>query len=138
MYLGEALACYFKVCRKDWASGKYVTLNRFGEVRDQDSHKIELGVEYLFDNWEGYVEPVLTSEEHDYLANIIKPFEDRVSTIQKIAVNDKEYRIIICVTSEDKKTCYYINLPPFEKDSMYKNMDEGKLYYLLELGLCTM
>ena len=138
MYLGEALACYFKVCRKDWASGKYVTLNEFSEIRDQDGHKIELGVEYLFDNWKEYVEPVLTSEEHDYLANIIKPFEDRVSTIQKIAVNDNENRIVICVTSEDKKTCYYINLPPFEKNRMYKNMDEGRLYHPLELGLCTL
>ena len=141
MTFEEALKALKKgkaVKRKEWLVEKYVTL-KDNKIVDNNLQSYYIDTKDLAEDcWEECEAFILNRKEREYLGAVIKPFEDRVSTIQKIAVNNKEYRIIICVTSKDKKTCYYINLPPFENDSMYKNMDEGKLYYLLDLGLCTL
>ena len=73
--------------------------------------------------------PILDDMEKEYLGNIIRPFRDRVICIVKKNDFSDEY-ITILVKYDDP-----INLPSFKKDTMYKNMEEGKEYTLEELGL---
>ena len=73
-------------------------------------------------------EEILDKTEKIYLANIIRPFRDRVKWIKKNRISDNEY-ISIGVKNE------YICLPFFTKGTMYKGMEENKEYTLKELGL---
>lgn len=77
---------------------------------------------------------ILNDKEKEYLRAVIKPFRDRVENIQKNTVfYDKEGLLIKVKFKQDLYT--YANLPPFEKNTMYKNMQINKKYTLEELGL---
>lgn len=77
-------------------------------------------------------EEILDETEKRYLANVIKPFKDKVKYIVKydnpLRIK-KEYLRIKMVNDEE------INFPEFKKDFMYKGMKEAKRYTLKELGL---
>ena len=75
---------------------------------------------------------ILDEAEKRYLRGVIKPFKDKVKYIKKCDFSDtKNIEIGI------KKNSYIwkLSLPPFEKDMMYKNMEDDKQYTLEELGL---
>lgn len=77
-------------------------------------------------------EEILDETEKRYLANVIKPFKDKVKYIVKYDNSlriKKEYLRIKMVNDEE------INFPDFKKDFMYKGMKEAKRYTLKELGL---
>lgn len=76
-------------------------------------------------------EDTLTAKEREYLSNIIKPFRSRVTDIEKCNsfVRTIEY---ISIHIEDETP---INLPEFEKNTLYKNMETHVHYTLEELGL---
>lgn len=102
-----------------------------------------VGVKYLditdlnYGTWELYKEPILTQEEKEYLSNVIKPFKNRVRYIIKypnLSGLNEEY-IQICVKSYASELNEDINLPPFVKGSMYKNMKKVHRYSLKELGI---
>ena len=71
---------------------------------------------------------MLTEEEKAYIAEVIKPFRDKVTGILK-GDNGSEF-IRISVENDGA-----FRLPYFKKGSMYKNMKTNKKYKLEELGL---
>ena len=76
---------------------------------------------------------ILDEAEKRYLRGVIRPFRDRVEYIQKFTFSTGEAKITI-KTEKDNDT-WYVGLPPFKKDAMYKNMEPEREYTLEELGL---
>lgn len=83
-----------------------------------------------------HVEPLLTSKEKRYLENVVRPFKDRVKSIQK---NDttKKYTCIHVDTYlyDDSGYTDSFSLPYFDGAKMYTGMEVRKCYTLEELGL---
>lgn len=84
---------------------------------------------------------ILDEVEKEYLADVIKPFKNRVVSISKIVINFSNknnkifYYIRIKVKSETEIFYYeYINFPYF-KTEMYKGMENCKEYTLEDLEL---
>lgn len=75
------------------------------------------------------VKEILDEKEKEYLRNVIKPFRDKVTYIQKNSYITKEY---IIIKIEEDSTMLF---PFFKKGTMYKGMEVGKGYVLSELGL---
>lgn len=75
------------------------------------------------------VKEILDEKEKEYLRNVIKPFREKVTSIQKDGNRLMEY-IKICIKNDAN-----IGLPYFETDTMYKGMKIYKEYTLTELGL---
>ena len=78
------------------------------------------------------VKDILNSREKEYLSNVIKPFRDSAINIKKFEnYRDRQKEYITIYIKND----FEINLPNFEKNTMYKNMEIDKAYTLEELGL---
>lgn len=75
-------------------------------------------------------EEILDETEKRYLKQVIRPFRDRVKTIEKYIMDDKEY---ISINLKDWIDSF--SLPNFKKETMYKDMKVNKKYTLEELGL---
>lgn len=97
-------------------------------------------VEYIKENdWNWFTvhdleeeKEILDAEEKEYLSNIIKPFRDRVTKIEKFEDNrDRQKEYITIYIKND----YAIILPNFKKNTMYQNIEFDKTYTLEELGL---
>lgn len=78
--------------------------------------------------------PVLTEREKVYLSSIINPFRNRVEYISKLNYRNN-YEYIKIRYNEIYDTPFSINLPCFEKGTMYTGMIEDKVYSLNELSL---
>ena len=76
---------------------------------------------------------ILDEAEKRYLRGVIRPFKDKVKTIKKYVYSSGNATIDIRI--ESSKNSWLIELPPFKKGEMYKNMEDGKEYTLEELGL---
>ena len=76
---------------------------------------------------------ILDEVEKRYLKNIIRPYLDKIKSIEKFIFSTGRAKITITV--KDGNDYWYINLPPFKKETMYKNMEDDKEYTLEELGL---
>lgn len=74
-------------------------------------------------------EEILDEAEKKYLANVIRPFKDKIKGIVKLSNFDDEY-ILIEVKDDGN-----IVFPYFKKGTMYKRMRPKKEYTLEELGL---
>lgn len=74
-------------------------------------------------------EEILDEEEKKYLADVIRPFKDKIESICKLMVFGKEFISIHLKNGES------INFPYFKKGTMYKEMQTGKRYTLEKLGL---
>lgn len=81
-----------------------------------------------------YYEDILDKREKEYLSNIIKPFKSKIRYIEKMFFNE-ELEFIVISFEEINDTCCGMNLPLFQKGTMYKNMKIGKEYTLKELNL---
>lgn len=90
------------------------------------------------------VNSVLDPAEKRYLANIIKPFRNRVISIAKSETvtnydnpNPKIYECIYILykDSSKKRNPFYMGFPRFEKGTMYKGMKVNREYTLEQLGL---
>lgn len=78
------------------------------------------------------VKDILNSREKEYLSNVIKPFRDSAINIKKFEnYRDRQKEYITIYIKND----FAINLPNFEKNTMYKNLEINKAYTLEELGL---
>ena len=76
---------------------------------------------------------ILTAQQKQYIANIIKPFRDKVTGIIKLpGESNKEYIEIIY---KDGSSISFIDLPPFEKNTMYTGMERSHHYILKELEI---
>lgn len=77
-------------------------------------------------------EEILDETEKRYLASVIKPFKNKIETIEKtIKIGDSS----LCYLNIYIKNDDIANLPNFKKDSMYKGMEPERKYTLEELGL---
>lgn len=76
---------------------------------------------------------ILDEVEKRYLRNVIRPYLDRIKSIEKFIFSTGRAKITIIV--KDGNSHWYIDLPPFERDAMYKNMEDDKEYTIEELGL---
>lgn len=73
---------------------------------------------------------ILDKIEKRYLENVFKPFKDRVMYVEKLnSCNQQQYLYIKLEGYE----C--IELPYFEKNTMYEGMITSQAYTLKELGL---
>ena len=81
-----------------------------------------------------HVEPILDEVEKRYLKGVIRPFKNRVRHIKKVRFisDESEYQYIIIVLRD---VSYNIALPIFKEGTMYKGMEQDKMYSLDELGL---
>lgn len=75
---------------------------------------------------------ILDAEEKEYLSNIIKPFRDRVTKIEKFEDSRDRQKEYITIYIKDD---YAIILPNFKKNTMYQNMELDERYTLEELEL---
>ena len=76
-----------------------------------------------------YKPEILDETEKRYLRGVIRPFRDKVTYIRKFVYSTGDAKIDIVVEN------WYICLPTFPKNQMYKNMEDDKKYTLEELGL---
>lgn len=88
---------------------------------------------------EEHTEPLLTAKEKTYLESVVKPFKDRVKSIQKTAAGPNSYTAIrVCVyLYNDTEYIDFFSLPYFDGSKMYTGMEKNKCYTLGELGLFT-
>lgn len=73
--------------------------------------------------------PILDKKEKEYLENLLRPFKDRVVYVKKKNSCNQQYLHIRLTKYE------FIELPNFEKNTMYEGMIVSKEYTLKELGL---
>lgn len=75
---------------------------------------------------------ILDEKEKEYLNNVIKPFREKVTYIQKDSNRFNRLKEFIRIGIKNDAE---ITLPYFEIDTMYKGMKIYKKYTLSELGL---
>ena len=78
-----------------------------------------------------YEEKILDDVERKYLSDVIRPFRNRVTSIEKRDDIYEEKQFIIIVVGHKEN----VNLPYFRKATKYKGMKADKKYTLEELGL---
>ena len=71
---------------------------------------------------------ILDDAEKSYLRGVIRPFRNEVLSIRKVSAVSE--RIVI-----QMRSFLDINLPCFEKGTMYQGMEENRRYTIEELGL---
>ena len=76
-----------------------------------------------------YIPEILDEDEKRYLKQVIRPFKDRVKYIVKHRTSVSQEVITICVDD------YSVNLPLFERHTMYKNMKINEHYTLEDLNI---
>lgn len=101
--------------------------NKNKEGKEYDIVKTERPVKYetVFER----KEEILDEAEKKYLANVIRPFKDKIKGIVKFSNFDAEY---ILIEVKDDGNIFF---PYFKKGTMYKRMRPKKKYTLEELGL---
>ena len=77
---------------------------------------------------------ILDEAEKRYLKQVIRPY-NKVISLQKYAPSNIKLAIIKITVSKIGGGIWTIDLPPFEKNTMYKNMEDNKEYTLEELDL---
>ena len=105
-------------------------IDLFHNGKCPDSCKVckQKAIEWLLSE---YKEPVLDDAERKYLADVIRPFRDKIDTISKFRAWDESSQYIH-ISMKDN---HISTLPVFPKGTMYKGMEDGKHYSLKELGL---
>ena len=99
-------------------------------------HKDLYSDKFLDQTIEVEVPDILNKEEKEYLSAVIKPFRDKVKNIIKFSCAMNSHCYIEIVYDDDTwGKDMAIVMPPFKKDTMYKNMKLGNKYTLKELGL---
>lgn len=82
-----------------------------------------------------YKPEILDKVEKRYLKEVIRPYKDVISIRKCSFVNCSLAKIVISVPYTEGHNLWSIELPPFKKNTMYKNMELNKKYTLTELGL---
>lgn len=115
--------------------GNYAAIySRIKTNLDSNMH-VEYGQTYIdvILDWMArpYKEPILDDAERKYLADVIRPFRNKIDTISKFQTLDASSQYIY-ISMKDN---HISTLPVFPKGTMYKGMIEGTHYSLKELGL---
>lgn len=101
------------------------------EIHRDDFYGIN-SVGGAFTKWleEEYDSKILTDKENAYLSAVIKPFREKVKSIEKVNFGEEYLEYLrICLENE------HISFPYFREGTMYKGMEVNKRYALEELGL---
>ena len=77
---------------------------------------------------------ILDEAEKRYLKEVIRPYRKVKSILKYVYLGERIASIIITVLDLDNEA-WTFTLPAFEKNKMYKNMEDNKNYTLEELGL---
>lgn len=86
--------------------------------------------------FEEYQVPALDNVEKEYLSAVIKPYKNKVIGILKIDdFYESNFQCIRIMVKSIHVEIENINLPWFERNTMYKGMKANKKYTLEELGL---
>lgn len=89
-----------------------------------------------FLNQEINIPDILDKQEKEYLQNIIRSFRKNVDYIHKeLGSYEYEYIFIEINCHSMEKNYHTICLPPFPRNSMYKNMENACAYTLAQLKL---
>lgn len=75
--------------------------------------------------------PILDDVERKYLANVIKPFRNRIKHFYKYPCANGDSEAITAIT----KDFDFLDFPSFKKGSMYKGMKLMEKYTIEDLGL---
>ena len=75
--------------------------------------------------------PILDDIERKYLANVIKPFRNRIKHFYKYPCASGDSEAITAIT----KDFDFLDFPSFKKGSMYKGMKLMEKYTIEDLGL---
>ena len=125
----------FKNLNKNYESEKFYWVDgckQYHNVQCEPA-RIIIGEKVLNDIIVEYNVSILTAQQKQYIANIIKPFRDKVTGIIKLpGESNKEYIEIIY---KDGSSISFIDLPPFEKNTMYTGMERSHHYILKELEI---
>lgn len=107
----------------------YVEIEYNGKIVKEYACTNEAGIKKFLE-WleEEYKEPILNDVEKAYLSAVIKPFREKVETIEKASFEEDEQ---LQISDGDTVMAF----PCFEKGTMYKGMEAYKAYTLEELGL---
>lgn len=95
-------------------------------------------IESLITQWNEEHKEILTDKEKEYLAQVIRPFKDKITGIRKSddwSGEGVEFIRIEIIGTNSELPSDDILLPFFEEGTMYKNMEANNLYTLKELGL---
>lgn len=90
----------------------------------------EVQIKWLLSEYDA---PPITLAEQEFLANAIELFKDKVLWISKNIYTANSECIAIYYEYDGVKDA--IQYPPFDKGTMYKNMELAKHYTLEELGI---
>lgn len=128
-----------RIWSKYMTKDDFIEFDRDGILVDSTGEEVSLDEYICFENredlfencWKASKAPkyFLDKEEKEYLASIIEPFKKRDVMVEKYEKDSDQAEIIIYVDD------YMINLPPFKRDLMYRNMSFNKEYSLKELKL---
>ncbi len=134
--------CIFKNKTKAIKIGEYVVADGEGIPLKEYNDKLEHNYNSNYDILRVYRttkykiiyknDEILDSTEKRYLAVVIAPFKDRIKSITKIDVGDKQY---ITIKQKESLSDGNIALPYFKSGTMYVGMESNKEYTLEELGL---
>ena len=125
----------FKNFSKNYESDKFYWVDRCKQYQNVRSEPVMFTIgENIANNMiVEYNVSILTAQQKQYIANIIKPFRNQIIAIIKEQQGpDKEYIEIVYKT--DSVTSF-INLPPFDKNTMYTGMEPYHRYTLEELEI---
>ena len=125
----------FKDLNTNYESDKYYWVDEYKQYRTVRCEPaiITVSEKIANDTVVEYNVSILTAQQKQYIANIIKPFRDKVTGIIKLpGESNKEYIEIIY---KDGSSISFIDLPPFEKNTMYTGMERSHHYILKELEI---
>jgi hypothetical protein len=108
------------------------------EPNDEDSwinNKDLYSDKFLDQEVEIDISDILDEKEKEYLRNVIKPFRNRVISIEKASHDDSCFISITIKRMFNETGTESINLPFFKEDTMYKGMMEDYAYTLKDLDL---
>lgn len=140
-YVEQILECIMRhnsAIAIDKKTGKLEPCDLIRDCENCKLHTRNISCTQLWSKWleEEHEEPVLTREEKEYIENIVKPFKNRVKTIEKRKLSTELSYVSIYVQRYNDAVCTeYINLPYFNGKEMYTGMLYFHKYTMKELGL---
>lgn len=115
-------------CQMERMINDITGFNYCGSARDHCTPCAEYVYKWLLSE---YKESILNEAEKKYLADVIRPFKNRVKHISKEETFDGPTEFIHIDLSDGDVA----DFPNFKADTMYRGMEVGKYYTLQELGL---
>ena len=101
--------------------------------RNKTKLTIKEAIDWLADE---YHEPILDGIERKYLGTVIKPFKNKIISIEKRYTYNQGVKFeYIRLNYSEKYGESNITLPWFKPSEMYKSMELDKKYSLEDLGL---